>query len=189
MIFEDTFEREELGKGWRVAVGDFQLANGKLIGNERPEDKHGAVARAQSNFKNGVVEFSFRMGSVKTLNFVIDQRGFKGSHAGHLCRVVITPKRLRLADDKEGIMRNDIFAMKDDPSKAKVRESLLAGRSVYHPVSFDPMEWYTLSVVLLDQAMYVSLDDKYVGSLQSPYCSRSQDRHRIHRVRARCRIR
>jgi hypothetical protein len=168
LLLRDDFELAAVAPHWRIAVGDFQIDRGKLVGNELPKDKHGAVARAKTAFKNGVVEFSFRMGTSKTLNFVIDERNFKGSHAGHVCRVVITKSILRLADDREGAMRNDIFAMKEDPSKADERKSLLENRSATFKIDLDPMAWHSMRVELLEETMQVSVDDKWVGQLKSP---------------------
>ncbi len=168
LLLSDDFEIAAVAPHWRIAIGDFQIDSGKFVGNELPQDKHGAVARAKTEFKNGIVEFSFRMGTSKTLNFVIDERNFKGSHAGHLCRVVITKSILRLADDKEGAMRNDIFAMKDDSTKADERKKLLENRSAVFKINLDPMEWHTMRVEILEETMQVSLDGKVVGHLKSP---------------------
>lgn len=168
LLLSDDFEDASVATHWRIAVGDFQTNNGKLVGNELPKDKHGAVARAKTEFKNGIVEFAFRMGTAKTLHFVIDERNFKGSHGGHLCRASLTKSTLRLADDKEGAMRNDIFSMKDDPSKAEERKRLLENRSATFKINIDPMEWHTMRVELLDETMQVSLDEKAIGQLKSP---------------------
>jgi hypothetical protein len=168
LIFEETFEQAELASNWRVAIGDFHVEGGRFVGNEKPEDKHGAVARAQTKIQDGIVEFAFRMGEVKMFNFVFDERSFKGSHAGHICRVVVNRSMLRLQDDKEGGMRNDIFAMKDDLRKKAERDKLLEGRSIDFKMPIDPEQWHTLRVAIVGDRMQVGLNGKFVGELQSP---------------------
>ena len=52
-----------------------------------------------------------------SINAVCDDRAYTNSHAGHICRATITPKVIRLGDDREGGMRNDIQAMRKDPKR------------------------------------------------------------------------
>ncbi len=76
-LLEDRFDDPTPAAHWRMVIGDFHVEDGKLIGNERAEDKHGAVTRAQTKLKDGIVEFSFRLGSSKTFNLVFDHAASK----------------------------------------------------------------------------------------------------------------
>jgi hypothetical protein len=71
-------------------------------------------------------------------------------------------------DQKEGSMRNDIYAMSKDPSKKAERGKLLEGRSANFPVQFDPNEWHTLVVESVGDSLRASIDGKAVGFLKSP---------------------
>ncbi len=167
LLFSDDFERSELGKDWKVVIPGFKIADGKLVGTQDRDD-HGAVGRTYLPMKDVVMSFRFLLPKGCTFNVVFDDKNFKGSHAGHICRVAVTPKQIRIGDDKEGIMRNDIFAMRRDPKTKADSELLLKGRGVIlkEPVKLDI--WHDLKIELIDDLLQVSLNGKSLGSLNSP---------------------
>lgn len=165
-LFADDFSRTALG-AWRSSIPTFTVADGVLKGSQTRDD-HGAVIRTKVAFKDGIVECRFRFESATSFNVVFDDKSYKGSHAGHICRVAVTPKQVRLGDDKEGVMRNDIFAMRQDPKRKAEADPLLMGRSQAVPVQLEPRRWYRLRIEIVGEAMRVSLDDKPVGHLKSP---------------------
>lgn len=167
LLFSDDFQRDELGSAWKVSIPGFTVANGVMKGTQMRDD-HGAVAVAQAGFKDGVVEFKFRLEGAAGVNAVFDDRDYKGSHAGHICRVALSPKQIRLGDDKEGVMRNDIFAMRKDSARKAEADKLLVGRSVTVRADLERGRWYRLVVEIAGDAMRVILDDKPVGLLKSP---------------------
>jgi hypothetical protein len=64
-------------------------------------------------------------------------------------------------------MRNDIYAMKKDPSKKAEVAKLLAGRSVTYPAKLETGKWYTLVVETIGDEMRVTIDGKPAGFLKS----------------------
>jgi hypothetical protein len=118
--------------------------------------------------RDGVVEFRFRLDGATTVNAVWDDKNFTGSHAGHLCRVAITPRAIRIGDDREGAMRPDILAMRNDPARKAEREKLLAGRGANFPMKIAPARWYRLRAEIAGEELRVSLDGVAVGALRSP---------------------
>jgi len=166
LLVSDDFERTSLGD-WKAVIPTFIVTNGVLVGRQTRDD-HGSVGSVKAAFKDGIIEFKFRLEGSTGFNAVCDDKAFKGTHAGHICRVAVAPKVIRLADDKEGAMRNDIFEMRRDPKRKAEGDKLLAGRSAAAPVQIEQHRWYRLSIEIVGDAMRVSLDDKPLAYLKSP---------------------
>jgi len=165
-LLSDNFERDGLGE-WKSLIPTFTVTNGVLKGVQTRSD-HGAVGRVYRPMKDVVVEFRFKFDGSKAFNAVFDDQKYKGSHAGHICRVVFMPKLIRLGDDKEGAMRNDIYEMRKDPSRKAEGDKLLVGRGSSAPVIIDSEKWHEVSIEIAGDRMCVSLDGQPAGYLQSP---------------------
>ncbi len=166
LIFTDDFERSDLGD-WKPLIPSFAVQNGVLKGWQTRDD-HGAVGRVYRPMKDVIVEFKFKLDGSTGFNAVFDDKNHKGSHAGHICRVAFAPKQIRLGDDKEGVMRNDIFEMRKDPSKKSEADKLLVGRGTATNIAIDPKPWHSVAITILGDHMHVTLDGKPVGDLKSP---------------------
>lgn len=167
LLFSDDFARAELGKDWKPVIPTFTVENGVLKGSQTRPD-HGAVGSVMVPMKDCVTEFRFRLEGSPTFNAVWDDKGYKGSHAGHICRVAIAARQIRLGDDKEGVMRNDIFEMRKDPQRKADANKLLEGRGSNVAAQIEQHRWYQVSVEIVGDEMRVSLDGKAVGYLKSP---------------------
>lgn len=165
-LFADDFARAELAP-WRSSIPTFTVADGVLKGSQTRDD-HGAVSKVSVEFKDAIVECRFRFEGAGSFNVVFDDKSYKGSHAGHICRVVVAPKQIRLGDDKEGVMRNDIFEMRSDPKRKAEAGKLLVGRSQAVPASLEKGRWYRLAIEIVGGEMRVSVDETPVGYLKSP---------------------
>ena len=168
MLLQDDFERKELGKPWRLRIGSYAIRDGLLVGTENPEDGHGAVIQAPVAFSNAIIEFSFRIVDGRAFNFVVNDKACKTVHAGHICRVAVSMKGFRLGDDKEGVMRKDIFAMRRNPKRKKEAEALLVGRSKNLPFKLKANQWYRMRVSMIGDEMRLRLDGRELGVLRSP---------------------
>ena len=166
LLFSDDFERSELGE-WKPLIPSFAVQNGVLKGWQTRDD-HGAVGRLYRPMKDVIVEFKFMLDGSTGFNAVFDDKNHKGSHAGHICRVAFAPKQIRLGDDKEGVMRNDIFEMRKDPAKKNEADKLLVGRGTATNISIDPKSWHSVTIEILGDQMHVILDGKPAGLLKSP---------------------
>ena len=166
LLFSDDFERAELGEAWRISIPAFVIEKGVLKGSQTRDD-HGSVGGFKLPQQNVVLEFKFRLEGSKSFNAVFDDRGYKGSHAGHICRVVVGPKDIRLGDDKEGIMRNDIFEMRRDPKRKAESDKLLVGRGAASPAKVDQGHWYQFRIELVGDTLAASLDGHEVCRLKS----------------------
>lgn len=166
VIFSDDFERSELGE-WKTVIPSFAVQNGVLKGWQTRDD-HGAVGRVYRPMKDVVVEFKFMLDDSTGFNAVFDDKNHKGSHAGHICRVAFAPKQIRIGDDKEGVMRNDIFEMRKDPAKKAEADKLLVGRGSAVNRAVEPRKWHTVRIELLGDQLRVTMDDESAGELKSP---------------------
>ncbi|MFZ5829408.1 MAG: hypothetical protein ACOY3P_04940 [Planctomycetota bacterium] len=166
LLLSDDFARNDLGE-WKVVIPAFIVEKGVLIGKQDRAD-HGAVGRIHRPMKDVVVEFKFRLEGSTTFNAVFDDQKFKGSHAGHICRIAFTPKAVRLGDDKEGVMRNDIFTMRKDPARKAEADQLIEGRSSSWPARLEQKKWHLAVIEIVGDRMRVSLDGEAIGYLRSP---------------------
>lgn len=178
LLFSDDFNRSELGKDWRVVVPTFTLEDNALKGTQtrvttpakdgKPAvEGHQAVIGTDVPTKDSVVELRFRFNGATGMSVEFDDRKYTGSHYGHICFCRVTPKSVILADQKEGSMRNDIYAM-HDPSQREERNKLLKGRSATFPVDIEPEKWHDLIVETVGDEMRATVDGKPVAFLKSP---------------------
>jgi hypothetical protein len=130
--------------------------------------EHGAVASVPVVFRDAIIEFKFRFEGAAMINAVCDDKAYTGSHAGHICRVAITPKQIRLGDDKEGVMRNDIMEMRKDPARKDEADRLLVGRGQAINTKLESHRWYRMTIEIVGDEMRVCLDDQPLGYLKSP---------------------
>ncbi len=165
-ILTDDFERTDLGD-WKSLIPTFTVEGGALKGVQTRAD-HGAVGRVYRPMKDVVVEFRLQLVGSTGFNAVFDDQKFKGSHAGHICRVAFAPTQIRLGDDKEGVMRNDIYEMRKDPAHKKEADKLLEGRGSATTITkLEQQKWYQVIIELKGDQLRVSLDGKPLAFLKS----------------------
>lgn len=164
VVFEDSFERAELGEPWRIAVPSFSIKEGRLVGHEEAERKHTTISRVPLAFRNAVFEFSFRLTDGEGLHLVLNDQNCKEAHSGHICRVSFSATQVSISDDRNGAFRDDQY-----------RAFLASGRTIKRdlfdasiPVSLDAKQWYQVRINLSDDVMAVTLDGKLIGSFRSP---------------------
>lgn len=166
LLFVDDFERTDLG-AWKVIIPGFKVEDGVLVATQERDD-HGAVGRAYLPMKDVIVSFRFKLEGSPGFNLVFDDKNHKASHAGHICRVAVAKNQIRLGDDKEGVMRNDIFEMRKDPATKAKAEAMLEGRGAKAKATIEPGNWYTMTVDLKGDEMRASLDGTPLIYLKSP---------------------
>lgn len=171
LVFSDDFDRNGLGPKLKSPIPAFTVADGLLIGRqERPDHGGTLVAVLPLPDGNVIVGLKFRFEGARSFNLACDDVGFRGSHAGHISRVTVRPDRITLYDDKEGVMRNDIYALRrsGDAEKKAEGDRLAKHAIVDFPIKLEQNHWYVLSVEITGDRMQVSIDGKSVGRLRSP---------------------
>lgn len=164
LLFADDFTTTS-GE-WKAVIPSFEVKDGTLRVWQTRGD-HGAVCRVHRPMKDVVVSFRFKLDGSTGFNAVFDDKNHKGSHAGHICRVAFAPTQIRLGDDKEGIMRNDLFEMRKDPARKAEADALLKGRGSVFPFTIAPGEWHEAVIEIVGDRMRVVVDGSAVGFLQS----------------------
>ena len=127
---------------------------------------HAAVHGLEIPTKDSVVEVKIRFEGATMIDVEFDDRKYTGAHYGHLCRAQVRLTGVTIVDEKEGSMRNDIYAMKDPSQKAE-RAKLLAGKSITYPAKLETGKWYTLVVETVGDTMRVTIDGKPAAMLKS----------------------
>ncbi len=166
LLFSDDFERTGLGE-WKVIIPGFKVEGGALVATQDKAD-HGSVGRVYLPMKDVIMSFRFKLDGSPRFNLVFDDKNHKGSHAGHICRVAFAQKQIRLGDDKEGIMRNDIFKMRRDSKRKAAADPLLKGRGSQVKANLEQGRWYAAEIEIAGDEMRVSLDGEPIGWLKSP---------------------
>ena len=177
LLFSDDFNRSDLGKQWREVVPTFTLENHMLKGTQTRVNKpaaegkpavvgHQAVIGTDVPTKDSIVEFRFKLAGATAVSAEFDDRKYTGSHYGHICFVRVTPKSVSLADQRDGSMRNDIYAM-TDPAQRKEKAKLLEGRSATFPATVASDQWHTMVLETAGDSMRATLDGKPVAFLKS----------------------
>jgi molybdopterin-binding protein len=187
LLFEDNFEGAEADKRWVKVVPTFAVAQGVLKGTQtrdktipaadgKPEIRaHAAVHGLEVPTKDSIVECKVRFDGATMIDVEFDDRKFTGCHYGHICRAQLrfNPKDKTFAaviiDEKDGNMRNDIHAMKNDPAKKAEVAKLLVGRQATFPVKADLAEgkWIAVVVETVGDEMRLSVDGQAVAYLKS----------------------
>ncbi|QOV91109.1 hypothetical protein [Humisphaera borealis] len=172
VLFEDDFSRSELPPKWKLGKGFFAINDGVVTVTENPADNHGAYFKAPFAYKDIVAEFAFKFDGAKSFNFGVDDLSYKGSHAGHICRVVVTPTQVNLGDSKNGSMKNEVYEKMKDPKttpeeKKKINESIKPLTSIYK-VKLDTAVWHKMRVEIVGDEMLATIDGAPVGYLKAP---------------------
>jgi len=172
LLLSSDFSDGVVGEGregpedWLVLIPGFTIEDGVLKAWQAKDD-HGAVGRTYLSMKDVIVEFRFRLEGTRNFNVVFDDQKYKGSHAGHIARVAFAPTQIRLGDDKEGIMKNEIFAMRRDPERKSEAAKLLEGRGATVKMAIEQERWYSVRIDLIGDEMRLSVDGEAVGYLVS----------------------
>jgi hypothetical protein len=179
LLFADDFEGATPDKVWHKVVPTFAIEKGTLKGTQTREQNipaadgkpavtaHAAVHGLEIPTKDSVVEVKIRFEGATMIDVEFDDRKFTGAHYGHICRAQVRLNGVTLIDERDGGMRNDIRAMRQDPSKKAEVAKLLKGRSVTYPAKLETGKWYALAVETVGDEMRVTIDGKPAGYLKS----------------------
>ena len=181
MLFEDNFESATPQKQWHKVVPTFVMEKGVLKGtqtrdkeipaaNGKPaQPPHAAVFGLDVPTKNSIVEVKFKLDGASMVDVEFDDRAYKGSHYGHLCRAQVRQTGVTILDEREGSQNEEIKAMKADPAKKAEVAARMKGKSATFPLAtkLEQGKWYTMVVETAGDEMRVSIDGTPVGFLKS----------------------
>ena len=171
-IFADDFSSNAFGPRWGHYKSGSVVKDGILIGITPEGSDHSAVDNIRFPAERDLevaVKFRFVSEKAKSFNVWFDDKDFKGSHAGHICNVNVSPTAVTIGDAKTGNFRNDIYEKKKaTPSTLTAEDkAMLATKNTKLTVKLALQEWHTLVIHTKGDSIEVSLDGKVAGSFKS----------------------
>ena len=172
LIFADDFSSNAFGLRWGHYKSGSVVKDGILVGITPEGSDHSAVDNVRFPGERDLevsVKFRFISEKAKSFNVWFDDKDFKGSHAGHICNVSVSPAAVIIGDAKTGNFRNDIYEKKKaTPSTLTAEDkAMLASKNAKLTVKLALQEWHTLVIYTKGDSIEVSLDGKVAGSFKS----------------------
>lgn len=156
VALDESFDRAELGKEWKVNTGEWKIVDGVLKAREISSDKHSAAARRILETKNAVYEVRFRfVGEAKAFHFGFDPATGELKKKGHLFSVIVTPSSWRV------LKHVDKARPKEDPNETLAEQKTPFKRGC----------WFTLRVTTWDKyvtAQIKGVDEKETFKVSHP---------------------
>jgi hypothetical protein len=179
LLFSDDFESAEPNKLWHKVVPTFAFEKGTLKGTQTRDKNipavngkpavqaHAAVHGLELPTKDSIVEIKIRLDGASFASVEFDDRKYTNAHYGHICLAQVRTNGVTIIDQRDGSMRNDIYAMSQEPAKKAERAALLKGRQVTYPAKVESGVWHNLVVETIGDEMRVVLDGKPAAYLKS----------------------
>ncbi|MCO8121167.1 DUF1080 domain-containing protein [Stieleria sp. TO1_6] len=169
VLFEDEFESSTLDKRWGSWKSESIVRDGVLVGITPKEADHPSVNsvdfKPQSNLELSV---SFQFHGSPSFSVMIRDMDYKGSHAGHICHVAISPDKVTLYDGKTGIFRKEIRDKRKAGEKLDAAtQAMLKQKTSRNAIKLDPQTWHDLVIRIDGDVMEVVIDGMEVGRLKS----------------------
>ncbi|MBE7494654.1 MAG: hypothetical protein HS117_06895 [Verrucomicrobiaceae bacterium] len=173
VIFADDFSKDGFGPRWGHYKSSSMVKGGVLVGITAPTSDHSAVDNIKFEGEKDLqvsVKFRFVSEKAKSFNVWFDDKGYKGSHAGHICQATISPAGVNIADAKTGgfNLEGGLYERKKAGQLTEDEKKLLASKQKRFPAKVSLQDWHTLVVQTQGDTLRVSIDGKEVGSFQSP---------------------
>jgi hypothetical protein len=170
-VFADDFSGTEFGKQWKHYKSGSVIKDGVLVGITPEGSDHSAVEQVIIDPEKDLqvsVKFRFVSEKAKSFNLWFDDRAYKGSHAGHICNVSVSPTGVNIGDAKTGNFRNDIYDKKKSPEGLSQEEKdLLKTKNKNLPNALALKDWHTLIARTKGDEIEVTIDGKLLGSFKS----------------------
>ena len=148
LLLEDNFDRNELGKGWTVLNGAWELQDGKLHITELKADEHAASGRRVLETTDATFRLRFAMSEgTKAFHLGFDPARGELDKKGHLYSVIV------MADQWRIMKHLDKNRPKEDPNEILAQEK--------H--DFQTGRWYDLEVSVRGATVTAKIDS--VGEL------------------------
>ncbi len=171
LIFEDDFSGEGFGEKWSHYKSESLVQEGVLIGKTIDIDDHAGVDAIRMEGKQDLevsVKFNFMSDQAERFNVWLDDKDYKGSHAGHICSISFSPTGGNVADAKTGAFENAIYEMKKSAAGLdEDTKKMLEGKTSRFELDLDREEWHTLLIRTKGDAIEVQVNGDVVCEFQS----------------------
>ena len=169
IIFKDDFNNKVINKRWLFYMSESIQENGKLICKMPNNAKHSSVNYLKYE-PSADLELSLKFkfsGEVKYFGIIFNDKKFKGSHAGHICNIHITPVNIQLREGKTGVFEHSVRKRIKNKSLDEKTNEMLRSKEKNFKYKFQKDRWYKLKIVIKGAEMCCIIDDKNVGKLYS----------------------
>lgn len=171
LVFEDDFSGEGFGEKWGHYKSESVIQEGVLIGKTIDINDHAGVEATRFEGRKNLmvgVKFKFAGPEAERFNVWFDDKDYKGSHAGHISNVTVSPTSVAITDAKTGNMENAIYERKKSPEGLDAETTeMLKTKSASFPVELDREEWHDLRIFTTGDTIRVKIDGDDVGSFAS----------------------
>jgi len=168
VIFKDDFSAEKLSKDWKFYKSESKIVDGVLVGLMPEGADHNSVnSVVVSPFSDVEVSLKFKFEGSPNFTVAFNDSKYKGSHAGHICRVAFKLDQITLQDGKTGVFNNEIYEKRKSGKMDKETSALLKTKSTRIKYSFEKSKWYDLVIRIKGDEMQVFIDGKVAGSFKS----------------------
>lgn len=170
VVFEDDFSKKGFDKRWGHYKSASEIRDGVLVGITPEGSDHSAVDHVIIDPEQDLevaVKFRYVSDKAKSFNVWFDDKGYKGSHAGHICSVTVSPKTVTMSDAKTGNFRNEIYEKRKSPEGlSDAEKKMLADKSKTVPVQLSLKDWHELVIITRGKEVTVKINGREVGSLK-----------------------
>ena len=178
-LFSDDFSSAQKAKIWKAYKSESKVQEGILIGLMPNGADHNAVDSVVLPKAVGDVEVAvdFKFMGSPSFTVAFNDRKYKGSHAGHICRVAFNSKSLTFKDGKTGIFKNEIWAKKKAGKLDAATTKLLKTKQQKLNYTFKKGEWYKLIIRIKGNEMQAFINGELAGSFKSQGIAHSSKNH------------
>jgi hypothetical protein len=138
LVFAEALD-QPLGKDWKVAKGEWKVADGAMQVRELKAVMHGGAARRALPLANFIAQYDVKIDGAKMTTLSVN------CAKGHCCRVLLSPTSLTVQKDSHDRNRTDKSAVLD-------RQSIQVAPG-----------WHTLTIEIHGPEILASLDGKTVA--------------------------
>lgn len=167
-IFEDEFSGESLNKKWGMYKSASTVRDGVMVGITPDDADHPSVNTIRFEPRADLeVAVSFKFNGSKRFSVMYRDKAYKGTHAGHICHVVVQANRVTLYDTKTGIFKNEIYDARKAGTLDEATKELLKSKQQQVKLELDENKWHDLLIRIQGDVMEVFVDGKKAGRFQS----------------------
>jgi hypothetical protein len=170
LVFSDDFSSDQFGAGWTERIKSAGVEKGIMFGRQTTT-AHGSVATAKLKLPDGNLIFECRVQFEHnaTVAFSFDDMSFKGSVAGHIARVTLEERLVKLHDDRDGAMNRELADRRksDNPETKAAAENTIREHTRMLPLTLETRRWYLVRIEIVGDQMRLMIDEKPVGWLRA----------------------
>ncbi len=171
LVFEDDFSKDGFGEQWTHYKSESEVKDGVLIGKTIDIKDHAGVDAIRIEGKQDLevsVKFNFMGESAERFNVWLDDKDYKGSHAGHISSITITPTTGSISDAKTGNFENAIYEKRSGGGTLdEATQEMLKTKTANFALDLDREKWHTLLIQCKGDEVVVSVNGYQVGKLKS----------------------